>query len=184
MAWCNPYPGPPHVMGEALLRRNGEGEERLSLIRFWFEDTMRPTLQPGARFTFQYVVPPERTVPHLYPDAPEFAAMPAVFATGYMVGLMEWTCMKVMAPHLDEGEGSLGVDINVNHRAATLPGQTVTVTAECIEVRGRKLTFKVTAHDGVDKIGEGTHGRAVVPWDRFKAAVNAKAVKAGVAGLV
>lgn len=144
---------------------------------------MRATLQPGLTRLFQYVVPPDKTVPHLYPEAPEFAAMPGVFATGFMVGLMEWTCMQLMAPHLDDGEGSLGVDINVNHTAATLPGQTVTVTAECIEVRGRKLTFKVMAHDGIDKIGEGTHGRAVVPWDRFKSMVNAKAVKAGVAEL-
>lgn len=144
---------------------------------------MKSTLRPGAIATFQYVVPAEKTVPNLYPDAPDFAAMPAVFATGYMVGLMEWTCMKVLAPHLDAGEGSLGVDINVNHLAATLPGQTVTVTAECIEVKGRRISFKVLAHDGVDKIGEGTHARAVVPWDRFKVMVNAKAEKAGVAGL-
>ena len=144
---------------------------------------MKSTLLPGATHRFSYVVPPNKTVPHLYPEAPQFAAMPAVFATGFMVGLMEWTCMQLMASHLDEGEGSLGVDINVNHTAATLPGQTVTVTAECIEVRGRKLTFKVTAHDGIDRIGTGTHARAVVPWDRFAAMVNAKAAKAGVAGL-
>ena len=109
--------------------------------------------------------------------------MPAVFATGFMVGLMEWTCIQLMAPHLDEGEGSLGVDINVNHTAATLPGQTVTVVAECTEVKGRRVAFKVSAHDGLDKIGAGTHARAVVPWSRFKAMVNSKAAKAGVAGL-
>lgn len=144
---------------------------------------MKSTLTPGATYTFQYLVPPTKTVPALYPDAPEFAAMPAVFATGFMVGLMEWTCLKVLAPHLDEGEGSLGVDINVNHTAATLPGQTVTVVATCTEVKGRRIAFKVTAHDGVDTIGEGTHSRAVVPWERFKTAVNAKAGKAGVAPL-
>ena len=123
---------------------------------------MKPTLQPGAKHTFQYVVPAEKTVPNLYPDAPEFAAMPAVFATGFMVGLMEWTCIQLMVPHLDEGEGSLGIDINVNHTAATLPGQTITVEAACIEVKGRKLTFRVTAHDGIDKIGEGTDRKSVV----------------------
>jgi fluoroacetyl-CoA thioesterase len=145
---------------------------------------MKSTLEPGATVTFAYVVPETKTVPCLYPDSPEFAGMPGVFATGFMVGLMEWTCMRVLAPHLDAGEGSLGIDIDVNHTAATLPGQTVTVVAECTEVRGRRVTFKVVAHDGIDKIGEGTHGRAVVPWDRFKAGVNAKAAKAGVAGLV
>ena len=144
---------------------------------------MKPTLQPGAKYTFRYVVPANKTVPDLYPDAPEFVAMPGVFATGFMVGLMEWTCIQLMAPHLDEGEGSLGIDINVNHTAATLPGQIVTVEAECAEVNGRKLSFRVKAHDGIDKIGEGTHARAVVPWNRFKAMVNAKAAKAGVAGL-
>ena len=80
---------------------------------------MKSTLQPGLTQTFQYVVPPNKTAPNLYPEAPQFTAMPAVFATGFMVGLMEWTCMQLMAPHLDEGEGSLGVDINVNHTAAT-----------------------------------------------------------------
>ncbi len=144
---------------------------------------MKSTLHSGANYTHTYLVPPTKTVPHLYPDAPEFAAMPGVFATGYMIGLMEWTCMKVMEPHLDPGEGSLGVDINVNHTAATLPGQTVTVTATCTEVKGRKLTFRVVAHDGLDQIGEGTHARAVVPWDRFEAMVNAKAKKANVKGL-
>ena len=144
---------------------------------------MKPTLEAGATATLTFTVPPNKTVPHLYPEAPEFTAMPAVFATGFMVGLMEWACMKVLEPYLDAGEGSLGVSIDVDHAAATLPGQTITVVASCIEVNGRKVTFQVTAHDGVDRIGSGTHGRAVVPWERFKAMVNAKAAKAGVAGL-
>ncbi len=144
---------------------------------------MKSTLQPGATDTFQYTVVPSKTVPGLYPEAPEFLAMPGVFATGYMVGLMEWACIKLLGPHMDEGEGSLGIDINVNHTAATLPGQTITVYVECTEVKGRKVYFKVVAHDGIDRIGEGTHGRAVVAWDRFKALVNAKAAKAGVAPL-
>ena len=78
-------------------------------------------------------------MPHLYPEAPEFKEMPTVFATGFMVGLMEWTCLKVLAPHLDEGEGSLGVHIDVSHIAATVPGQTVTVDAECTKVSGRRV---------------------------------------------
>lgn len=86
-------------------------------------------------------------------------------------------------PHLDEGEGSLGIHINVSHSAATLPGQTITVTAECTAVDGRRITFSVKAHDGIDQIGEGTHQRMIVPWARFKAKVNEKAKAAGVAGL-
>jgi fluoroacetyl-CoA thioesterase len=144
---------------------------------------MKDTLQPGICAEFSFTVPPTKTVPALYPEAPEFQEMPAVFATGFHVGLMEWTAVKVLAPHLDEGEGSLGIHVNVSHSAATLPGQTVTVTAECTAVEGRRITFKVKAHDGIEPIGEGTHQRMIVPWARFKARVNEKAEVAGVAGL-
>ena len=142
---------------------------------------MKDTLQPGAKAKFAYRVPADKTVPHLYPEALEFAMMPTVFATGFMVGLMEWTCMKVLEPHLDPGEGSLGVQINVSHVAATVPGQTVTVEAECTGVRGRRATFHVRAHDGIDMIGEGTHERYIVPWETFEAQVNNKAKMARVA---
>ncbi len=73
------------------------------------------------------------------------------------------------------GEGSLGIHINVSHIAATVPGQTVTVDAECTSINGRRVGFKVKAHDGVELIGEGTHERMIVPWERFVARVNDKA---------
>ena len=103
---------------------------------------MKDTLKPGATAQFAFRIPAEKTVPHLYPEAAEFREMPTVFATGFMVGLMEWTCLKVLAPHLDEGEGSLGVHIDVSHIAATVPGQTVTVDAECTGVNGRRVAVQ------------------------------------------
>lgn len=144
---------------------------------------MKQTLQPGVSAEFQFTVPATKTVPALYPEAPEFQEIPAIFATGFHVGLMEWAALKVLAPHMEDGEGSVGIHINVSHSAATLPGQTITVTAECTAVEGRRITFNVKAHDGVEPIGEGTHQRMVVPWGRFKARINGKAAAAGVAGL-
>jgi len=138
-------------------------------------------LKAGATASFSYRVPAEKTVPHLYPEAAEFREMPTVFATGFMVGLMEWTCMKVLEPHLAPGEGSLGVHIDISHTAATVPGQTVTVDAECTKVAGRRAWFHVKAHDGIDLIGEGSHERIIVPWSRFVARVNEKAKLARVA---
>jgi fluoroacetyl-CoA thioesterase len=143
---------------------------------------MKNTLKAGLKHCFTYTVPTNKTVPHLYPEAADFRAMPDVFATGYMVGLMEWTCIQLMAPHLDPGEGSLGIHIDVSHAAATPPGLTITVEAECVDVKGRRLTFKVRAHDGVDLIGEGRHERAVVAWDKFNARVAEKAKAARVTG--
>ncbi len=138
---------------------------------------MKSTLKPGLTHCFVYRVPENKTVPDLYPEVADFQTMPRVFATGYMVGLMEWACMQLMAPHLDAGEGSLGVHIDVNHTAATPPGFTVTVDVECTEVAGRKVAFNVVAHDGVDQIGAGRHERFVVDLAKFNARTAEKAAK-------
>jgi len=136
---------------------------------------MKETLRPGDVHRLVYKVGADRTVPALYPESPEFAAMPAVFATGYMVGLMEWACMEALRPHLDEGEGSLGVGICVTHVAPTPPGMAVTVVATCQAVDGRRVAWHVRAEDARDVIGEGTHDRAIVTWDSFRRRVEAKA---------
>jgi fluoroacetyl-CoA thioesterase len=142
---------------------------------------MKATLTPGLKHSFSYTVPENKTVPFTYPESPEIAAMPKIFATGFMIVLMEWTCVQLMAPHLDAGEGSLGTHVDVSHAAATPPGMTVMVEAEVVGVAGRKVMFKVRAHDGIDVIGEGRHQRAVVPWETFNYRVAEKAKAAGVA---
>ena len=139
---------------------------------------MKPTLKAGLKHSFAYKVPENKTVPYTYPESDIIANMPKVFATGFMIVLMEWACADLMAPHLDAGEGSLGTHVDVSHLAATVPGQTVKVDVEVAEVKGRKLVFKVRAHDGIDLIGEGRHERVVVAWDRFNAKVAEKARQA------
>jgi fluoroacetyl-CoA thioesterase len=98
-----------------------------------------------------------------------------------MIVLIEWVCVRLLKPHLDAGEGSLGVHVDVSHLAATPPGLTVTVDAEVTAVDGKRVSFKVKAHDGVDLIGEGRHERFVVAWDRFNARVAEKAKAAAMA---
>jgi fluoroacetyl-CoA thioesterase len=141
---------------------------------------MKDTLNVGMMHRFEYKVPATKTVPHLYPEAIEFTTMPTVFATGFMVGLMEWAAIQLLAPHLDEGEGSLGIHVDVSHVAATVPGQIVTVDVEVTGVQGRRVSFKLKAHDGIELIGEGLHERMIVPWEKFEAKVNAKAKAARV----
>ena len=142
---------------------------------------MKETLKPGLTHRFAYKVPLNKTVPYTYPEFPEIAAMPKVFATGFMVVLMEMTCMQLLAPHLEAGEGSVGVRVDVTHLAATPPGMTVTVECECTEVKSQRVTFKLRAHDGIDLIGEGRHERFVVKWDKFNSRVAEKAKSMGVA---
>jgi fluoroacetyl-CoA thioesterase len=141
---------------------------------------MNPSFSPGLRFEFAYRVPEHKTVPHVYPESPLFEAMPQVFATAYLVGLIEWACMEALQPHLEPGEQSVGVDIRISHIAATPPGLTVTVQVVVEAVEGRKLTFRVSAHDGVESIGEGTHQRVLIQSTRFLQKVAQK--KAAAAG--
>lgn len=144
---------------------------------------MKPSLKPGLSASATFVVGEANTVPALAIDQTGFTDIPPVLATAYMVAMMEGASTRLLRPHLDENEGSLGVHIDVAHLAATVVGQTVTVTSTLTKVEGRKATFQVVAHDGIDKIGEGTHVRAIVPWDRFKAGVASKAAKAQATGL-
>jgi fluoroacetyl-CoA thioesterase len=136
-------------------------------------------LAPGLTATLTFVVPEQKTVPHLYPEAPEFRTMPAVFATGFMVGLIEWACMRAIAPCLDvPAEQSVGTNVSLSHTAATPPGLTVTVQARLERVEGRKLAFSISAHDGVDEICRGTHERFVIDTARFEAKAREKRARA------
>ncbi|CAK0762279.1 Fluoroacetyl-CoA thioesterase [Azospirillaceae bacterium] len=136
---------------------------------------MKDSLKPGQVSELQFRIPRNKTVPFLYPESPEFAAMPEVFATGFMVGLIEWACLEALRPHLDPGEGSLGTGIAVSHVAATPPGMTVVVTVTCKAVEGRRIHWSIIARDEQDVIGEGEHTRTVVTWERFLTRVAEKA---------
>lgn len=137
---------------------------------------MKETLKPGITYEHRFVVPSSKTVPALYPESEEFLAMPEVFATGFLVGFLEWACIKAINPHLDwPAEQTVGTHIDVSHEAATPPGLEVTARVELIEVSGRKLVFDVEAHDGVDRISKGRHERFVIDKQKFDAKVGAKA---------
>lgn len=136
---------------------------------------MKESLKPGIRYEHKFVVPTSKTVPALYPESEEFAAMPEVFATGFLVGFLEWACIKAINPHLDwPQEQSVGTHIDVSHEAATPPGLEVTATIELVEVDGRRLVFAVEAHDGVDLISKGRHERFIINKEKFNAKVGTK----------
>lgn len=139
---------------------------------------MRPTLRPGLTASLAYQVPPGRTVPHLLPESPEFAALPDVLATGYLVALVEWACMRTVNEHLDDGEQTLGVHVDLSHEAPTLPGDMLTVTTELAQVTGRQLTFTVTAADDAGTVCRGIHQRAVIDRGRFDSRLAARTTAA------
>lgn len=90
-----------------------------------------------------------------------------VLATPAMVALMENAAMLCVASDLDEGNTTVGIEINTSHLKASKVGAEVKATAELIEIDGRRLVFKVSAYEGETLIGEGLHTRFIVNRDKF-----------------
>ena len=136
---------------------------------------MKDTLKPGIESRFTFRLPGTKTVPALYPESAEFREMPDVFATGYLVGFLEWACIRAVNPHLDwPREQTVGTHIDVSHLAATPAGFDVTAKVTLVEVQGRRLVFEVEAHDGMDLISKGKHERFIINKDKFDAKMKEK----------
>ena len=89
-----------------------------------------------------------------------------VFSTPSMIGMMERAGIQAVQDALPEGCTTVGFEVHVKHFAPTPKGKKVTARAELLEIDGRKLRFKVEAHDEEKKVGEGTHRRAIVQIGR------------------
>ncbi len=136
---------------------------------------MKTSLKVGLRYQHKFTVPKSKTVPNLYPESEEFKIMPEVFATGYLVGFLEWACILAIKPHLDwPMEQSVGTHINVSHEAATPVGHEVIADVELVKMDGKKLTFNVEARDRVDVISKGTHERYVIIKEKFENKIKEK----------
>lgn len=126
-------------------------------------------IQPGLKGQVRLVVGEEHTAQHLGSGAVK------VLATPQMVLLMERAGVAAVDPLLPPGYRTVGAHLDVRHLAPTPIGFEVEATAELIEVDGRRLTFRVQAHDGVELVGEGTHQRVIINVEKFSERVAQKA---------
>lgn len=139
---------------------------------------MDDELAPGLRHEFGFRVPEDKVVAALFPESDEFAVMPPVLATGFLVGFVEWACIRAVRPFLDwPREQTVGTFVELSHEAPTPPGLVVTATVGLTEVDGRRLRFAVEVTDGPDLVCRGHHERMVIDTDRFNARVSAKAAR-------
>lgn len=125
-------------------------------------------LKPGLTGAAHMLVTPDRLATHVGSGGAP------VFASPMMVALMEGAAVDCVERLLPQGHQSLGTHLDVSHTAATPQGLTVTAKATLTGVEGRKLTFAVEAHDGIEAIGKGIHTRIVVDVARFMARLAAK----------
>lgn len=97
-----------------------------------------------------------------------------VFATPFMVSLMEKAASESVQPFLDGDHTTVGVSLSITHDAPTPVGMAVYAESELTAVEGKRLTFAVTAFDEAGPIGSGTHERAIITTSRFMERVNGK----------
>ena len=133
------------------------------------------SLAPGLRHALAVTVDDTLIVPAVFPAWPSFEAMPPVFATAFMIGLMELACVEALRAHLGPHQCTVGTHVDVSHCAATPAGMRVTAEVTLERVEGRKLWFHVAARDDADLIGEGRHQRAIIDRERFMTGVARKA---------
>lgn len=132
---------------------------------------MKSTLAPGATYTRKLTVDRDSTIGFMGEEG-------RVYGTPWLLRDIEITCRDLLLQHLDTGEDSVGMRVELDHLAPTLMGMTVEVTATIAEVKGRQVTFEVTAKDDLDKIGQCRHTRFVVDVEQTKKRLIGKAEKA------
>lgn len=118
-------------------------------------------LKPGITGTEQTVVEP--------PITADGVGNPGAFvlSTTHLAVMFELAALKSVLPHLDPGQGTVGTRLEIKHLAATPLGLTVTATATLEEVDGRRLVFRLEAHDDREKIAEGVNERFIVDMKKF-----------------
>ena len=120
-----------------------------------------PNIPIGARGEQKLLVTSESAITFLGMEGPR------VLSTPHMIGHMELTCRDAVLPLLDAGFDTVGTHVDVYHLAAAPIGAVVTFTAEVVAVNGRRIQFRVEARDEKEKIGEGTHERAIINVAKF-----------------
>lgn len=139
---------------------------------------MRAGLVIGAPHVVRYTVPGHQTGQNLFPDLSEFRHSQPVFATGFMVGLMEAPCMAAVYPYLEPGEATVGTLINMTHLSAATPGTSLMAEARATAIHGQTVRFAVAVTDSArDVVAVGEHGLRVVEVARFHDRLEAKRAK-------
>ena len=122
----------------------------------------------GARGSHSLLVTPEVAIDFLGDESA------SVLSTPHLIAYMEWASRNTIKPFLAPDEDSVGTEVNIRHLAATPVGMSVQFQATVIEVKERRIVFRVEARDEKELVGEGTHERYVIHIPRFAAKLASK----------
>ena len=127
--------------------------------------TLSDLITPGMSREETFLVEEQHTAYHIG------SGDERVLGTPWMISFMERVSNRLVAAQLPEGQISVGVHVDVRHLAATPVDVEICVRAEVLEVLKNRVKLSIEAWDSQDKIGEGTHLRAVVDRERFMTSV-------------
>jgi len=116
---------------------------------------MKSTLQPGVSRHEKIAVDRDRTISFLGEEL-------RVYATPSMVADIEYTTLRLIAEHLEDGESSVGMHVAVDHLGATPLGENVDVVVTVTEVDGRKVSVDAEVRDALEVVGRGRHTRFII----------------------
>lgn len=125
-------------------------------------------IKPGLKATVEIVVGTRDTAAHVG------SGKIGVLATPILVTLLETAALSAVEEFMPPGQQTVGTRLDISHTAATPVGMRVRASAELVKVEGRRLTFKLTAEDDVERIGGGTHERLIITVHRFDERMQAK----------
>ena len=124
-------------------------------------------LKIGIKFQQSIGVTEKIIVPAMSDFFTGFVDMPKVFATAFLVGFAEWTCIEALRPYLHEDERTVGIYVDLSHIAATPIGLQVSAEVDLISIEGQKLRFKIICRDEKEIISEGFHERFIINYGKF-----------------
>jgi fluoroacetyl-CoA thioesterase len=127
-----------------------------------------PAIPIGAKMERHVEVTDENAISFLGSDDAR------VLATPWLIANLEWAARDAVKPYLSDGQDTVGTQVNVAHLAATPIGMHAHFHAEVTAAEGRRVTYRVEAWDDQEKIGEGTHERAIIDIERFAQRVRSK----------
>ena len=133
---------------------------------------MRPTLEHGTSRTERITIDRDRTIGFLGEEM-------RLYSTPSMVRDVEYTCLRLIQEHLDEGESSVGIHVAVDHLAATPLGQWVDVEVTVSEVDGRKVTLLASVRDAIEQVGRGEHVRVIIDVEKHRTRLQKKLAQLG-----
>lgn len=128
---------------------------------------MADKIQVGLKFNSSTTVSEALIVPSLPSEFGNYKDMPPVFATPYLVAFIEYTCLNGLKPLIEPGQRTVGTSISISHGAATPVGMKIFCEAEIVKLNGKLMELQIVCRDEKQIISEGTHGRAIIDFDKF-----------------